>query len=62
MATQPSDSTMRSEHAMDIAAELRAWLAEQSDEVRSRAEQIYLDHLASGVLARLYVLVLGTRR
>ena len=41
---------------------LRAWLAEQTDEVRSRAEQVYLDHLASGVLARPYVLVLGTRR
>jgi ubiquinone/menaquinone biosynthesis C-methylase UbiE len=41
---------------------LRAWLAEQSDEVRARAEQVYLDHLASGVLARPYVLVLGTRR
>jgi ubiquinone/menaquinone biosynthesis C-methylase UbiE len=41
---------------------LRAWLAEQSDEVRARAEQVYLDHLASGVLTRNYVLVLGTRR
>jgi SAM-dependent methyltransferase len=41
---------------------LRAWLAEQSDEARARAEQIYLDYLASGVLARDYVLVLGTRR
>lgn len=28
----------------------------------ARAEQIYLDQLASGVLARDYVLVLGTRR
>jgi SAM-dependent methyltransferase len=41
---------------------LRAWLAEQSDEVRAHAEQVYLDHLASGVVARTYVLVLGTRR
>ena len=41
---------------------LRAWLAEQNDEVRARAEQVYLDHLASGVLPRNYVLVLGTRR
>ena len=41
---------------------LRAWLAEQSDEVRARAERVYLDYLASGVLARNYVLVLGTRR
>ncbi len=41
---------------------LRAWLAEQSDEVRARAEQVYLEYLASGVLARNYVLVLGTRR
>ena len=41
---------------------LRAWLAEQSSEVRARAEQVYLDYLAPGVLAREYVLVLGTRR
>jgi len=41
---------------------LRAWLAEQSDEVRARAAQVYLDYLASGVLVRNYVLVLGTRR
>jgi ubiquinone/menaquinone biosynthesis C-methylase UbiE len=41
---------------------LRAWLAEQSAEVREHAERVYLDHLASGVLARDYVLVLGTRR
>jgi SAM-dependent methyltransferase len=41
---------------------LRAWLAEQSDEARARAEQVYLDYLAPGVLARTYVLVLGTRR
>jgi SAM-dependent methyltransferase len=41
---------------------LRAWLAEQTDEVRAHAERVYLDYLASGVLARDYVLVLGTRR
>jgi ubiquinone/menaquinone biosynthesis C-methylase UbiE len=41
---------------------LRAWLAEQSEETRARAQQVYLDYLASGVLARTYVLVLGTRR
>ena len=41
---------------------LRAWLAEQSDEGRARAEKVYLEALASGVLARNYVLVLGTRR
>ena len=27
---------------------LQAWLAEQSDEARARAEQVYLDYLASG--------------
>jgi ubiquinone/menaquinone biosynthesis C-methylase UbiE len=41
---------------------LRAWLAEQSEEARARAEQVYLEQLASGVLARNYVVVLGTRR
>ncbi len=41
---------------------LRAWLKEQSTEVRERAEQVYLDYLAPGVLAREYVLVLGKRR
>jgi SAM-dependent methyltransferase len=41
---------------------LRAWLAEQSDEARAHAKRVYLEHLASGVLARDYVLVLGTRR
>lgn len=40
---------------------LRTWLIEQSDEVRARAEQVYLEYLASGVLERSYVLVLGTR-
>jgi ubiquinone/menaquinone biosynthesis C-methylase UbiE len=41
---------------------LRAWLAEQTDEVRARAEQVYLDYLAPGVLRREYVLVVGKRR
>lgn len=41
---------------------LRSWLGEQGDDVRARAEQVYLDYLGSGVLARSYVLVLGTRR
>jgi SAM-dependent methyltransferase len=41
---------------------LRAWLAEQSDGMRAQAERVYLEYLASGVLARSYVLVLGTRR
>jgi ubiquinone/menaquinone biosynthesis C-methylase UbiE len=41
---------------------LRAWLAEQSEEARARAEKVYLEALASGVLARNYVLVLGTRQ
>lgn len=41
---------------------LRAWLAEQSGEARARAERVYLDALASGVLARNYAFVLGTRR
>jgi len=41
---------------------LRAWLAEQSAETRAQAEQVYLDYFASGVFARDYVVVLGTRR
>jgi SAM-dependent methyltransferase len=41
---------------------LRAWLAEQTDEARAHAEQVYLEYLASGVLARTYDLVIGTRR
>jgi ubiquinone/menaquinone biosynthesis C-methylase UbiE len=41
---------------------LRAWLAEQSEEARARAEGVYLEFLASGVLERSYVLVVGTRR
>lgn len=46
----------------DAMPPLRTWLAEQSDEVRARAAQVYLDYLESGVLARTYVFVLGTRR
>jgi hypothetical protein len=30
--------------------------------MRAQAERVYLEYLASGVLARSYVLVLGTRR
>jgi ubiquinone/menaquinone biosynthesis C-methylase UbiE len=41
---------------------LRAWLASIDDEARARAEKIYLETLASGVLARNYAFVLGTRR
>jgi len=41
---------------------LRAWLAEQSDQKRARAEAVYREFLASGVFEREYVLVLGTRR
>ena len=41
---------------------LRAWLAEQDDEARARAERVYLEFLAPGVLEREYVLVLGVRR
>ena len=41
---------------------LQVWLAEQSPEVRARAEQVYRDYLAAGVLARTYVFVVGTRR
>jgi len=41
---------------------LRAWLAEQSEEARARAENVYLEALAPGVLARNYAFVLGTRR
>ena len=41
---------------------LRAWLAEQSDDSRARAEQVYREFLASGVFEREYVLVRGTRR
>jgi ubiquinone/menaquinone biosynthesis C-methylase UbiE len=41
---------------------LRTWLAAQDDETRVRAERIYVDFLAPGVLERNYVLVLGMRR
>jgi SAM-dependent methyltransferase len=41
---------------------LRSWLVEQTDEVQAHAEEVYLDYFASGVFARTYVLVLGTRR
>jgi SAM-dependent methyltransferase len=41
---------------------LRAWLAEQSETARARAELVYRDFLASGVLEREYVLIRGTRR
>jgi ubiquinone/menaquinone biosynthesis C-methylase UbiE len=41
---------------------LRSWLAEQSYEARTCAERVYREFLASGVLEREYVLVLGTRR
>ena len=41
---------------------LRAWLAAQDDETRARAEQVYRDYLAPGVLVREHVLVVGARR
>ena len=41
---------------------LRSWLEEQDDETRARAEQVYLEYLAPGVLRREYVLVVGARR
>jgi SAM-dependent methyltransferase len=41
---------------------LHAWLAGLDEETRTRAEQVYLEFLASGVLRREYVLILGTRR
>jgi SAM-dependent methyltransferase len=41
---------------------LRAWLAGVDDTARARAERVYLDFLASGVLEREYVLVSGARR
>jgi SAM-dependent methyltransferase len=41
---------------------LRAWIADQDDQARERAERIYLDYLGPGVLSRQYVLVLGRRR
>ena len=41
---------------------LRAWLASVDEQAQAHAERVYVDFLASGVLARDYVLVLGTRR
>jgi len=41
---------------------LRAWLAGLDDAARARAERVYLEALAPGVLEREYLLVLGTRR
>jgi ubiquinone/menaquinone biosynthesis C-methylase UbiE len=41
---------------------LRAWLAEQDEETRERAEHVYLEYLRPSVLRRRYVLVLGRRR
>ena len=41
---------------------LRAWLAGLDDAARARAEHVYLEALASGVLEREYVFILGTRR
>jgi SAM-dependent methyltransferase len=41
---------------------LRAWLAGLNDDVRSRAERVYLDFLEPGELRRDYVLVQGRRR
>jgi ubiquinone/menaquinone biosynthesis C-methylase UbiE len=41
---------------------LRAWLASVDDEKRARAERVYRDFLAPGVLERKYLLVLGRRR
>jgi SAM-dependent methyltransferase len=41
---------------------LRAWLAAADAAARGHAERVYLEFLASGVLEREYVLVLGTRR
>jgi SAM-dependent methyltransferase len=41
---------------------LRSWLALVDDETRTRAERVYRDFLAPGVLEREYVFVVGTRR
>jgi ubiquinone/menaquinone biosynthesis C-methylase UbiE len=41
---------------------LRAWLAGLDDAARARAELVYLEFLAPGVLEREYVLVQGVRR
>jgi SAM-dependent methyltransferase len=40
---------------------LRSWLVQQDEATRAHAQQVYLDHLAPGVLRREYVLVVGTR-
>ena len=41
---------------------LRAWLASVDEATRERAERVYLDFLADGVLQREYRLVTGVRR
>jgi ubiquinone/menaquinone biosynthesis C-methylase UbiE len=41
---------------------LRAWLAGLDGTARAHAEGVYVEALASGVLEREYVLILGTRR
>ncbi|MFL5915327.1 MAG: class I SAM-dependent methyltransferase [Gaiellaceae bacterium] len=41
---------------------LRAWLASVDGEARARAERVYRDFLAPGVVEREYLLVLGIRR
>jgi SAM-dependent methyltransferase len=41
---------------------LRAWLAGLEPDARLRAERVYLEFLAPGVLRREYVLVVGTRK
>ena len=47
---------------LDVDAAAPGLAREQSAEARAHAEKVYLEALASGVLARNYVLVLGTRR
>jgi len=41
---------------------LRSWLASVDDATRAHAENVYRGFLASGVLERKYVLVMGARR
>jgi SAM-dependent methyltransferase len=41
---------------------LRAWLSSIDEDARERAEHVYLDFLADGVLEREYRLVTGVRR
>ncbi len=41
---------------------LRAWLAAADEATRTHAEHVYRDFLASGVLERQYIVVLGARR